>query len=103
MFSADVERFLVIDRFYQVARTNEDDMVVQLALILAFAIKLRHLLERVEHSLHDLLISDIDSLADLECVGSDELLLNTADVDREVFDELSNAVALLARQFRILD
>ena len=103
MFSADVERFLVIDRFYQVARTNEDDMVVQLALILAFAIKLRHLLERVEHSLHDLLISDIDSLTDLECVGPDQLLLDAADVDGEVFDELSNTVAFLARQFRILD
>ena len=78
-------------------------MVVQLALVFAFAIKLRHLLERVEHRLHDLLISDIDSLTDLECIGSDELLLDTADVDREVFDELSNAVALLARQLGVLN
>ena len=78
-------------------------MVVQLALVFAFAIKLRHLLERVEHGLHDLLISDIDCLADLECIGSDELLLDAADVDREVFDELSNAVALLARQLGVLN
>ena len=66
MFSADVERFLVIDRFYQVARTNEDDMVVQLPLVLFVAAHLGHLFEPIEHSLHNLVVSSIHELSNLQ-------------------------------------
>lgn len=77
-------------------------MIVQLPLIFALAVHLGHLLERIEHRLHDLLVRDVDVLPDLERVGVDQLALDAADVDGEILDEVDNAVSLLARQLCLL-
>ena len=82
--------------------TNQDDVIVQLPLIFALAVHLGHLLERIEHRLHDLLVRDVDILPDLERVGVDQLTLDAADVDREILDEVDDAVSLLARQLCLL-
>lgn len=78
-------------------------MVVELPLVLALAVELRHLLERIKHSLHDSLIRDIDSLPNLERVRANELVLDATDVNREVLDELRDAVTFLARELSVLD
>lgn len=78
-------------------------MVVELPFVLALAVHLRHVLERIEHALHDLVVRRIDALPDLERVRADELRLDAADVGREVLDERRDPVALLARQLVVLD
>lgn len=71
-------------------------MVVQLAFIFSLAIHLRHVFEGVEHALNDLLISSIDVGSYLKTVGTDELIFDLTDIDREIFDKVSYALALFA-------
>lgn len=72
-------------------------MIVQLPLILALTVHLRHLLERIEHRLHNLLVRHIDALSDFERVGVDELAFDSGDVDGEGLDEGCYAIPFLAR------
>ncbi len=83
--------------------TNQYDVIIELTLIFAFPIHLRHLLQRREHGLDNLVIRGIHDLSYFECAGTNELGLHTADIGREVSDKLSRAAALLASQFRVLD
>jgi hypothetical protein len=85
------------------ALTYENDVVVELALVFAFAVHLCHLLERIEHGLHDLLISSFDIVADFQSIGADELCFDAADIYREIFDEWSNTLAFLAREFGVFN
>lgn len=78
--------------------TDENNMIIQLSLILALAIHLRHLLERVKHRLYDLLIRHIDAPPNLERVRVDELAFNSGNIDGERLDEGRHTVSLLARQ-----
>lgn len=77
--------------------TDEDDMIIQLPLILALTVHLRHLLKRIKHRLHDLLIRHIDALSDLERVGIDKLAFDSGDVDGKRLDEGCYAIPFLAR------
>lgn len=83
--------------------TDEYNVVIELAFILAFPIQLSHLLQRLKHRLHNFIIGHVDILTYLQGVGTNKLVLNTTDVDREVFDEVGNTVALLAGQLSLLD
>lgn len=76
-------------------------MIIQLSLILALPIHLRHLLKRVKHRLHDLLIRHIDALPNLERVRVDELAFNSGNIDGERLDEGRHTVSLLARQLSV--
>lgn len=78
-------------------------MIVELALVFSFAIHLRHLLERIEHSLHDLVVGRIDALADLQGIRPNKLGFHAADISGEVFDERRHALALLAGELCLLD
>lgn len=102
MFSVDDEHHIMTVGPLRL-RTYEDNMVVELALILSFPVELGHLLERVKHGLHNLLICDIDGLPNLEGIRAHKLVLDTTDIDREVLDELRDTVTLLAGEFGILD
>lgn len=83
--------------------TNQYNVIIELTLIFAFPIHLCHLLQRREHGLDNLVIRGIHDLSYFERAGTNELCLHTADIGREVSDELSRAAALLAGQLRILD
>lgn len=66
------------------ARTDEDDMVVELVLALAsravaFPVHLGHLLQAVEHGRDDPLVLRVDDLADVEVVGAVQLRLDAGD------------------------
>ena len=78
-------------------------MIVELALVFLVAAHLRHLLESIKHRLYDLVVCSIDTLSDLQEIGSNELCLNATDISREIFDERRNAFPLLARELRFLD
>ena len=83
--------------------TDENDVVVQLALILIFAIHLRHRLQGVEHALHDALVRRVHIDAYFRRLGTDELALDAADVHGEVLDEGRDALPLLGRHLRLAD
>lgn len=74
-----------------------------MAFILAFTVHLGHLLEAVKHTLHDLLISLVHVVPNVKVVGTNELILNLANVDREVLDKVCHALAFLTGQFRLLN
>lgn len=78
-------------------------MVIELAFVLAFTVHLGHLFEAVKHTLNDLLVCIVYACPNLQIVGTDKLVLDSADVYREVFDEVSDTLALLACQFGLLD
>lgn len=71
-------------------------MIVQLAFIFIFAFHLRHLLQGIKHGLNYSLVGIVDSCADFEAVGTNELILNSPDVDGELPDETGDALSLLA-------
>ena len=42
-------------------------------------------------------------LSDFQCIGTDELILDTADVGREILDEGGNTIALLTSELGIFN
>ena len=78
-------------------------MIVELALVFLVTTHLGHLLERIKHCLHNLIVSGIDALSDLEGIRADELRFHATDVGREVLDERSNTFPLLAGELGLLD
>lgn len=66
-------------------RTDQDDVVVELALVLGReavrAVHLGHLLKRVKDGVCDALVRRVDDLADLQAVGAHELALKPVDED----------------------
>ena len=78
-------------------------MVIELALIFFVTTHLRHLFQRIEHSLDDSVICSVDRLSDLQRIGANELRLDATDVRREVLDERCNTFPLLAGEFRLFD
>ena len=78
-------------------------MIIQLPLILPFALLLSHLLKPIKHTRHNLIIRLVDILSDLQRVRTNKLVLQLANVRREVFDERSDPTSFLAVEFRLLD
>jgi hypothetical protein len=78
-------------------------VIVQLAFIFTLPVHFGHLLQRVKHGLDDHIVCTVDICADLKLVRTDELTLNSADVNWEVFDEMGYSLALLAGQFGLFD
>jgi hypothetical protein len=77
-------------------------VVIQLALVLAFTIHLRHSFQRIEHGLHDPVEGAVDADTDFEALSSYQLILDTSHVDGEVFDEVRDALPFLAGQLGLL-
>ena len=74
-------------------------MVIQLALLFTLlAVQFRHLLQTIEHGLHDFVICSIDSAPYFQIVGTDKLCLNATHKGWEILDKLNDAAALLGRQ-----
>ena len=78
-------------------------MIIQLPLILSFTLLLSHLFEPVKHTRHNLIVRLVDILPDLQRVRTNKLVLQFADVRREVFDERSDTPTFLAVEFRLLN
>lgn len=78
-------------------------MIVQLALIFAFAIHLRHLLQSSKHGLDYSIICCIHHLSDLQGICTDELRLDPTDIAGEDFDKGNDTVSLLAREVCLAD
>lgn len=78
-------------------------MIIQLAFIFALPIHLGHLLQRIKHGLDDHLICAVDICADLKPIHTDKLILDSADVDWKIFDEMGYTLTLFAGQFGLLD
>jgi len=78
-------------------------MVVELPLVLAVTVNLRHRFQALEHGLHEFLVRCIDHTPSLVPICANELRLNPCDVDWEVLDELGNARPFLIRDPRLLD
>ena len=76
-------------------------MVIELPLVFALPIHLGHLFQAREHGLPQAIICGVDNLPNLQGVRTNELILDSANVCRESFDERHNAVALFARQLRL--
>lgn len=83
-------------------RTNHNNMVVELAFIFSFTIHLGHLFQAVKHALYDLFIGGVDTGPDLEIIGTDELALDLANINGEMFDEVGHPLALFAGQLGLL-
>lgn len=79
-------------------------MIIQLAFIFAlFTVHLCHLLQTIEHRLHNSVICSIYIASDLETVRATKLTFDTIDIDREVPDEMGHSPPLLRVQFRLFD
>ena len=79
-------------------------MIIQLALVFALlAVHLRHLLQTIEHRLHNSIVCSIYIASDLETVRATKLTFDTIDIDREVPDEMGHSPPLLRVQFRLFD
>lgn len=85
------------------ALTYEHDMIIKLTLILSLPLELRHLLESLKHTRYNPVIGLIDILSDLQCICTNELIFQLANVRREVLDERSDTSTFLAIEFRLLD
>ena len=81
-------------------RTDENDMIIELSLILFVTAHLGHLLESVKHGLNNLIIGRIDTLSNFKGVRSNKLCLDTANVRREVLDEVSYSSPLFGIKLR---
>ena len=78
-------------------------MVIQLPLILPFTLLLSHLLEPIKHTRHNLIIRLVDILSDLQRVRTNKLVLQLANVRREVLDEGCNTLPLLTGELGLFD
>ncbi len=96
-------------------------MVIQLnfVFVLTLTFHLRHLLQSIEHGVHNPFERSIDIASDLKHVDTDQLVLNSChialqnrerqyrglsdDTYREGFDEGRYTFTLLHRQFGLLD
>lgn len=78
-------------------------MEVQLALVFAFTIQLCHLLERLEHGLHDPIISGIHCGPYFQGISTDELTFDKIDVVRKVFHEMDHTLPFFASQLCLFD
>ena len=78
-------------------------MIIQLPLILPFTLLLSHLLKPIKHTRHNLIIRLVDILSDLQRVRTNKLVLQLANVRREVFDERSDPTTFLAVEFRLFN
>ena len=78
-------------------------MIVELALVFTIAIQRCHVLQALEHAVHDLLIRRVNMSPDFEYICANQLLLDTTYIDWEILDEMSHAFAFLACQFRLVD
>lgn len=83
--------------------TYQNDVVIELAFVLAFAVHFGHLLEAVKHTLNDFLVRSVHTCSNLQIVGINKLVLHFADVYWEILDEVSNTLAFLACQLGLLD
>jgi hypothetical protein len=60
--------------------TDENDMIIELAFVFAFALHFSHVLERVKHALDDAFVPSVHQAPNLKAPGPDELVLDAADV-----------------------
>ena len=79
--------------------TNEDDMIVQLALVFFLPAHLSHVFQGVEHGMHDFVVRAVHALPNFESLRSNEMVFNATDIDGEVFDEMGYSIAFLTSQF----
>jgi hypothetical protein len=78
--------------------TNEKDVVVHLALVLALrSVQLGHLTQQIEHPSDDLVVTGIHTRTYLEPTSAGELALHASEIAREKLDERSCSTTLLAR------
>jgi hypothetical protein len=80
-------------------RTNQYDVVVELAFVVAFAVHFGHLLESIEHRIHNFLVRQVHARTNFEAISANELILYTAYVGREILHENNRSLTFFARQF----
>lgn len=83
--------------------TNEDNMIVELALILTLPVQFRHLLKAVKHALHDAIVRSIDAATDLQAICAGKLALDARNINGEVLNEMHNAASLLRIKPRLFN
>ena len=71
-------------------------MVIELSFVLSFALHFGHMFKRVKHALDDAFVPCVYQAPNLQPPGSDELVLDAADVRRKVLDKMSDPPSLLA-------
>ena len=84
-------------------RTDNNDVVIELTLVLSLVLELGHLLEARKHSVYNAIIRGVDHLPDPERICANELRLYASHICGEELDKGSYAIALLARELSIFD
>ena len=83
--------------------TYQNNVVIELAFVLALTVHFGHLLEAIKHTLHDFLVRIVYTCPNLQIIGVNKLVLDFANVYWEVLDKVSNTLALLACQLGLLN
>ena len=76
-------------------------MIVQLSFVFSLPAHLRHSLEALEHRLDDAVVRRVHVLPDLQPLRSDHQRFGSANVDREIFDEMDYTTAFSASELRV--